>query len=177
MGIRPKMTKAVKESFVAVLRETASPTQAAKECGVSTNIAYIARRRDMEFQVAWDEAVDLAYDQLLPEAYRRAMHGAETVVVQGGRVVSTVDPETGEEKPLTVRMPSDRLMEVMLRYRYPQQLANRVKLEVEGPLSLDREVLIRMPPQERAVLLGALQNYAAQFRAHEAEQQARIGHG
>jgi hypothetical protein len=70
-----KMTKAVKAAFVEVLRETASPTHAAKFCGVSTNIAYIARDRDLEFRVEWDKAVEQAMDQLQGEAYRRAVHG------------------------------------------------------------------------------------------------------
>jgi hypothetical protein len=70
---KSKMTKAVKAAFVEVLRETASPTQAAKFCGVSTNIAYVARARDPQFRVEWDRAVEQAMDQLQGEAYRRAV--------------------------------------------------------------------------------------------------------
>src|SRR5216684_1645238 len=163
---RRKMTPSVKATFVEVLRETASPTQAAKFCGVSTNIAYIARRDDLEFQVAWDDAVDLAMDQLMGEAYRRAVQGVTRPVVQGGHRVK----DDGGEVISTTEY-SDRLMEVLLKWKYPETLASRVKLEVQGPLSLEREVLLLMPAQERRVLLAALQSYASYFCTYEAEQQ------
>lgn len=158
------------EAFVRALGETASPVRAAAAAAVSTNVAYALRRDDMAFALAWDKAVEMAMENLIGESYRRAVEGVSRPMVQGGHVV-----KDDEGNPVTVVEYSDRLMEVLLKWRWPEQMANRVKLEVEGPLSLDREVLLRMPDAERRVLLGALQGYAAHFRAHEAEQQ-RLTH-
>jgi hypothetical protein len=154
------------EAFMRVLGETASPVRASGAAGVSPNVAYALRRDDMEFAVRWDAQVDMAMENLIGESYRRAVEGVSRPMVQGGHIV--LDPETGE--PVTVVEFSDRLMEVLLKWRWPEQLANRVKLEVDGPLSLDREVLLTMPDGERRVLLGALQSYAAHFRRHEAQK-------
>ncbi|MGE5271540.1 MAG: hypothetical protein ACM3JG_17910 [Thiohalocapsa sp.] len=151
-----KMTKAVKAAFVEVLRETASPTQAAKFCGVSTNIAYIARDRDLEFRVEWDKAVEQAMDQLQGEAYRRAVHGVVRPVVQGGHLVR----DDGGEVLNTTEY-SDRLMEVLLRWKHPQALATRLNVRVEEPLGLEPEVLILMAPGDRRALLELLKKYAA----------------
>jgi hypothetical protein len=56
---------------------------------------------------------------------------------------------------------SDRLMEVMLKWRYPEQLASRVNVRVEEPLGLEPEVLILMAPADRRALLELLRKYAA----------------
>src|SRR5215468_9975070 len=94
---REKFDRAAREHFLAVLRETASPTRAAAAVGVSRTLAYGRRDADLGFRAAWDAAVDLAMERLLEEGYRRAVDGVEEPVVQGGRVVSVLDPETGEE--------------------------------------------------------------------------------
>jgi hypothetical protein len=154
------MTPEVKGTFLHHLRETASAKAAAEATGVSYTTAKRARHEDLDFALAWDDAVSDAYDQMLPEAYRRAMLGPEQPVVQGGRVVGTIDKVTGEEKPLTVRVPSDRLMEVMLKWRMPQAFATRVDVRVTEPLGLQPEVLVRMEPEERRALLVLLKTYA-----------------
>lgn len=161
------------ESFMRCLGETASPKRACVAAGVSPDVAYALRRDDMAFALEWDKAVEMAMENLIGESYRRAVEGVSRPMVQGGHVV-----KDDEGNPVTVVEYSDRLMEVLLKWRWPEQLANRVKVEMEGPLALDREVLLLMPDAERRVLLGALQSYARHFREHEAEaEQARIGHG
>jgi hypothetical protein len=157
---REKFDRSAREHFLAVLGQTASPTRAAAAVGVSRTWAYAARERDFEFKIAWDEAVDLAMERLLEESYRRAVDGVEEPVVQGGRVVSVRDPETGEERPFSVIRYSDRLMEVLLKFRYPDQMADRLRADVRvDGLGLAPEALLRMTPSERRTLIALLTKY------------------
>jgi hypothetical protein len=158
------------EAFMRALGETASPKRACAAAGVSSNVAYALRRDDLAFAVRWDAQVEMAMENLIGESYRRAVEGVSRPMVQGGHLVKDDDGNVVQVVEF-----SDRLMEVLLKWRWPEQLSNRVKLEIEGPLSLEREVLLLMPDGERRVLLGAHQSYAGYFRQHEAER-AWIGH-
>lgn len=160
MSRPPKFTKAARDHFLEVLRATASPTRAAAAAGVSRTCAYLARDRDLEFRVAWDAAVELAMDRLVEESFRRAVDGVEEPVVQGGHVVAVRDPSTGEERPLSVTRYSDRLLEIMLKWRYPEKFAERMRadVKVEG-LGLAPEALLAMTPVERQALIALLTKY------------------
>jgi hypothetical protein len=79
----------------------------------------------------------------------------------------TRDPQTGEERPLTVRKHSDRLLEVMLKFRYGDQLADRLRVKVDDDTGLDAEALLRMPSEERAQLVALLGKYAASKPAED----------
>jgi hypothetical protein len=156
----PKFTKAARDHFLEVLRATASPTRAAAAVGVSRTCAYLARDRDLAFRVAWDEATELAMERLLEESYRRAVDGVEEPVIQGGKVVSIRDPETGEERPFSVMRYSDRLMEVMLKFRYPDRMAERLRADVKiDGLGLAPEMLLKMSATERRALIALLTKY------------------
>jgi hypothetical protein len=149
-----------REFAAAVLGETASPTRAAAAVGVSRTWAYAARDKHLDFRVAWDKAVELAMERLLEESYRRAVDGVEEPVVQGGRVVSVRDPDSGEERPFSVTRYSDRLMEVLLKFRYPDQMADRLRADVKvDGLGLSPEALLRMTPGERRTLIALLTKY------------------
>jgi hypothetical protein len=152
-----------KEIFVATLRETASAMKAAEAAGICVDTAYAARKEDPEFAARWEQAVEVALDQVLGEAYRRSMRGVDEPVVQGGQWVECED-ESGQTRRVTITRYSDRLLEVLLKFRYGDQLADRVKVQTEGPLGLEPEVLLRMNPTDRGVLLGLLQKYVALAR-------------
>jgi len=149
-----------REVFFQVLEDTCSPKQAAAAAGISKQTAYYHRANDAEFRTRWDGAVDVALDSLLEEAYRRGAVGYEEPVVHGGRLATIVDRETGEERPLTVRKHSDRLLEVLLKFRYGDQMADRLKVKVDS-VGMDAEALLRMPSGERAQLTALLAKYAA----------------
>lgn len=152
-----------KQIFIATLRDTASAMKAAEAAGVCIDTAYAARREDAEFSAQWEQAVDVALDQLLGEAFRRSMRGVAEPVFQGGQWVEYQDAD-GETRRATITRYSDRLLEVLLKFRYGDQLADRVKVTTEGPLGLEPDVLLRMEPTDRRVLLGLLQKYAALAR-------------
>ena len=82
---------------------------------------------------------------------------ASAALVHLGEVA---DPETGDERPLTVRKYSDRLMEVLLKWRYGDQMADRLRVKVDST-GLDAEALLRMSADERKALTGLLSKYHA----------------
>lgn len=155
-----KFTPEVQELFVQTLEDTASPKQAAQVCGISRTLAFEYKRENLDFRRRWEQAMEVAMDALLDEAYRRACIGVEEPVVYQGQLAMTRDPQTGDERPLTVRKHSDRLLEVMLKFRYGDQLADRLRVKVEDT-GLDAEALLRMPSDERLQLTALLGKYAA----------------
>lgn len=154
-----KFTPEVQELFFHVLEDTASPKQAAQVCGISRRLAFEYKKDDLEFRRRWDQAIEVAMDALLDEAYRRACIGVEEPVIYQGQLAVTRDPQTGEERPLTVRRHSDRLLEVMLKFRYGDQLADRLRVKVDDDTGLDAEALLKMPSEERAQLVVLLGKY------------------
>lgn len=55
---------------------------------------------------------------------------------------------------------SDRLMEVLLKFRYPDQMADRLRADVRvDGLGLAPEALLRMTPVERRTLITLLTKY------------------
>lgn len=153
-------TPALREVFFQVLEDTCSPKIAAAAAGISKQTAYYHRANDHEFRSRWDRAVDTALDALLEEAYRRAALGYEEPVIHGGKLATVLDRQSGEEKPLTVRKHSDRLLEVLLKFRYGDQMADRLKVKVDS-IGMDPEALLRMPAEERQQLTALLAKYAA----------------
>lgn len=81
-------------------------------------------------------------------------------MVPGGKVVWVRDPETGEDRPFSVTRYSDRLMEVMLKFRYPEKMADRLRADVRvDGLGLAPEALLRMTQDERRALISLLTKY------------------
>jgi hypothetical protein len=158
-----------REVFFQVLEDTCSPKQAAAAAGISRNTAFYHKANDHEFRSRWDKAVEVALDALLDEAYRRAALGYEEPVIHQGRVATVADPETGEERPLTVRKHSDRLLEVLLKFRYGDQMADRLKVKVEDT-GLDADALLRMPSEERKALTELLAKYKSNRREEEDDE-------
>lgn len=162
-----KFTPEVQEVFLQVLEDTASPKQAAQACGISRRLAFEYKQNDVEFRTRWEKAIDVAMDALLDEAYRRACLGVEEPVIYQGQLSTTRDPQTGDERPLTVRKHSDRLLEVLLKFRYGDQMADRLRIKVEDT-GLSADALLAMPADERAQLVALLGKYNA-ARPHDEE--------
>lgn len=146
--------------FLEVLEETCSPKVAAAAVGITRSTAFYHKANDLEFRAAWERAIDVALDAVLEESYRRAVIGVDEPLVHQGRISTAIDPATGEERPLTVRKHSDRLLEVLMRWRYGDQLAERLRVKVEDT-GLSAEGLLAMPAAERAQLVALLSKYNA----------------
>jgi hypothetical protein len=153
-----KFTDAMRERFFEVLEDTCSPKQAAASCGISRQTAFYHKANDPEFRQRWEKAIEIALDGLMDEAYRRACIGVEEPVIHQGRLATQIDASTGEEKPLTVRRHSDRLLEVLLKYRYGDQMAERLAVKVEAT-GLSSDALLRMPTEDRKALTALLGKY------------------
>lgn len=146
-----------KELFIRVLQDTASPKAAAQACGISRTCAFEHRASDPEFKVRWEQAIELAMDALLDEAYRRACVGVDEPVVYQGQLSKDSDGN-----PLTVKRHSDRLLEVLLKFRFGDQMADRLRVKVDSS-GLSPEALLAMSADERAQLVTLLSKYADQL--------------
>lgn len=156
-----KFTRAAQDLFIQVLEDTCSPKQAAAAVGISRRLAFDYKQKDTEFRARWEKAVEAALDALLDEAYRRAAIGYEEPVIHGGQLSTVTDPTTGEPRPLTVRKHSDRLLEVLLKFRYGDQMADRLRVRVEESSGLDAAALLAMPSEDRKALTALLAKYEA----------------
>jgi hypothetical protein len=160
LSIPNTFTPERRELFFQVLEDTCSPKQAAAAAGISRQTAFYHKANDIEFRTRWEKAIEVALDSLLDEAYRRAAIGYDEPVIHQGRLATTADPTTGEERPLTVRKHSDRLLEVLLKFRYGDQMADRLRVRVEDT-GLSADALLAMPADERAQLVALLSKYNA----------------
>ncbi len=149
-----------REVFFQVLEDTCSPKQAAAAAGISRQTAFYHKANDIEFRSRWEKAIETALDAIIEEAYRRGALGYDEPVIWQGKLATQADPVTGEERPLTVRRHSDRLLEVLLKFRYGDQLADRLRVKVEDT-GLDADALLKMPSEERAQLVALLAKYQA----------------
>ena len=126
---------------------------------IGRRLAFDYKAKDATFRARWDRAIEVALDALLDEAYRRACIGVDEPVIHQGRLATQLDRTTGEEKILTVRKHSDRLLEVLLKFRYGDQMADKLAVKVEASVGLDAEALLRMPASDRHALTCLLEKY------------------
>ena len=161
LSIPNTFTPERRELFFQVLEDTCSPKQAAAAAGISRQTAFYHKANDIEFRTRWEKAIEVALDALLDEAYRRAAIGYDEPVIHQGRLATVADPATGEDRPLTVRKHSDRLLEVLLKFRYGEQMADRLRVKVEESSGLDAEALLKMPSEDRRALTTLLAKYEA----------------
>jgi hypothetical protein len=159
-----------RELFLQVLADTCSPKAACAVVGIARSSAYYHREHDVDFKLAWDRCIDPALDAVLEESYRRAVVGHEEPVIHAGQVSKAVDPKTGEERPLTVTKYSDRLLEILMKWRYGDQLADKLRVRVEDT-GLSAEALLAMPASERAALVSLLAKYSKAAPARERDDE------
>jgi hypothetical protein len=131
MNPSTKFTRQAKARFLEVLEDTCTVKTACEVVGISRNLAYDHRKRDLGFQRAWDDAISRALDALLGTAYVRAT----------------------EEK-------SDQVLITLLRFRYGDQMKERLAIQVEASTGLDPEALLKMSSEDRQALQKLLGKYA-----------------
>lgn len=135
-----KFNEAAREQFLEALEETCSVKHAAAKAGINRDTAYTHRKQDLAFAGRWDAAIERGLDDLLGEAYVRA---------------------TTEK--------SDRLLEVLLKFRYGDQMADRLAVKVEQSTGLDPATLLAMPHEDREQLRALLSKYAEVERSNVLE--------
>jgi hypothetical protein len=133
-----KWSSAIEAAVLDIVARTGSPKMAAEQVGVSVATIHDHRRRDAEFGARYGAAMDTAFHQVLSKAFERSMDDVE---------------------------PSDRLIEVLLKFRWPERLNGFLSITADGgsaaaaPAGLDPRVVARMEPADRAALIGLLEKY------------------
>jgi hypothetical protein len=133
---RQALTTARKEAFLCALARHGVAARAAREASPGSKTGALQtfkdeRKRDAEFDDAWNEAVESAHADLLHELIRRAKDGTdETVYGPSGQPI-------GNRKKY-----SDRLLLEAVRARFPeftprQQVEQNTTMTVK-PLHLER---------------------------------------
>lgn len=141
---RPLMDRrwspAVAERVLDIVAKTGSPKMASKATGVSVATIHDHRRRDADFGARYGAAMDTAFHQVLGKAFERSLADEE---------------------------PSDRLIEVLLKFRWPERLNAFLAFTADGgsaaaaPAGLDPRIIARMEPADRAALIDLLGKYLA----------------
>lgn len=133
-----KWSPAIEAQVLDIVAKTGSPKMAAEQIGISVATIHDHRRRDAEFGARYGAAMDTAFHQVLSKAFERSMDQVE---------------------------PSDRLIEVLLKFRWPERLNGFLAFTAEGgssataPAGLDPRVIARMEPADRAALIELLGRY------------------
>lgn len=133
-----RWTPAIEARVLDIVARTGSPKMAAEQIGISVATVHDHRRRDADFGTRYGAAMDTAFHQVISKAFERSMDDVE---------------------------PSDRLIEVLLKFRWPERLNGFLAFTAEGgsaasaPAGLDPRVIARMEPADRAALIGLLGKY------------------
>ena len=138
-------TAKAQELFLQAFADTANVRASCVVAGIDRVTVWSWDKQDDAFAALYGEAKEDANDAIRQEIWSRAMVGIEKPVVSMGKVVLQ------DGKPLTVREPSDRLLEFMARSRMPeyrdkQQIDLDVKANVHNTSSL-REQLRALPTE------------------------------
>ena len=139
---RPAMDRrwspAIEAKVLDIVSRTGSPKMAAEASGVSVATIHDHRRRDADFGARYGAAMDTAFHQVLSKAFERSLADEE---------------------------PSDRLIEVLLKFRWPERLNGFLAFTADGgsaasaPAGLDPRIIARMEPRDRALLIDLLGKY------------------
>ena len=76
-----KLTVEKRTSFLSVLADGASVSQAALSIDVKRPSLYAMRNKDQEFREDWDDAVEAGTDCLEDEAVRRARESSDVLLI------------------------------------------------------------------------------------------------
>lgn len=113
-----RATEPEASAFLAGLAAGLSATGAARQAKISRQRAYEWRQADPEFAARWAVAYSAGTELYEDETRRRALLGVEEPVWYQGQQVGTK------------RVPSDRLMELVLKARAPEKYRERVDHQV-----------------------------------------------
>lgn len=128
----------VEAKVLDIVSRTGSPKMAAEAAGVSVATIHDHRRRDADFGARYGAAMDTAFHQVLSKAFERSLADEE---------------------------PSDRLIEVLLKFRWPERLNGFLAFTADGgsaasaPAGLDPRIIARMEPKDRVALIDLLGKY------------------
>lgn len=76
-----KNQASAQQAFLITYRLTASVTEGCRAAHISRQTAYVWRREDPEFAALWEEAQEIAVDDLEAAARQRALDGSDTLMI------------------------------------------------------------------------------------------------
>jgi hypothetical protein len=106
-----------RSAFLIALTEGATVAVAARKAGVSYRTTFDHRKKDPAFRRLADEAHEMGTDAIEHAATERAIVGHERPIWSHGKVAGTI------------REPSDRLLELLLRARRPEKFRENVRVD------------------------------------------------
>jgi hypothetical protein len=118
------------KAFLAALAETGIVTRACKVARVGRMTVYRNRQENPEFAAAWQEAQEVAADNLEAEARRRAVEGTRRYKFTP-RGEPVMDPRTGEQ--YYEHEYSDKLLIQLLKAKRPEEYRERTEQRHTGP--------------------------------------------
>lgn len=129
-GQRPTAAerKQLQDDFLAIFALRGNFSQACRTVKVDRNTVRAWLKADPAFRVRYDDAEEESTDGLEQIALDRGTIGAKRLVMYHGE--PAYDPRTGE--PLYDYIPSDRLLEMLLKARRPDKYRDNGRLELTG---------------------------------------------
>jgi len=137
--------------FLAAYARCGTVASACDASGIGRSTYKAWKKKDEAFQDALEDVTLDFADEIEAEAIRRAREGVRTIKFTTSGVPikdpRKLDPETGEVKPEWKNDPwyyeeefSDRLLELLLKAKRPQEFRDRKSIEVSGPGGVPLEV-------------------------------------
>jgi hypothetical protein len=176
---RLRLTKARQAGFLKALADTGSVTAAVAVAGTSRSRVYELRKVDPTFAAAWEEAEEVAVDELEAEARRRAVDGVPEPLVSAGKIVRDDDGQ-----PIAIRRYSDALLLALLRAHRPPRRERSVRFtlpalrsaaDAVGAMASITAVAASgdITPSEAAELSKLVEAYVKALEASEFDQRLR----
>lgn len=128
------------KKFIQRLCQTGNVTAACKRAKITRQNAYLTRDADAVFKKAWDEALEIATENLELEARRRAEVGVLEPIYYKGDMVGTI------------RKYSDTLMIFLLKAHAPEKYRDNQRIEHTGAGGKDlalQSVVVILPDNAR----------------------------
>lgn len=131
--IQVKWDDQMAERVLAIVSRTGSATKAADMVGIHYQTIHYHRRTDVEFAARYQQAMDDAFHAVLSR---------------------------GMDLALDEVKPSERLIETLLKFRWPERLQSFLAVQTNSaPAGLDPAVIARMEPADRMMLASLLEKY------------------
>jgi hypothetical protein len=128
LEVRERLSLTKKVSFLRAFAVRGLILDGCQAAGVGRNSVKYWREQDDWFEELFQAALDEAADRLEREAHRRAVDGVDEPVVFQGMPTMLTDTESGEQKMFTVKKHSDKLLELLLKARRPEQFRENSKV-------------------------------------------------
>lgn len=115
-----------RKAFLKRLAETCNVSEASRAAGIARSTAHDWKAADADFSKQWDEAIEVARDELEAEARRRAVDGWKEPVFQQGKKVGTIQRY------------DSRLLEILLKAHRPA-FRDRVGVDLDANVNVRQE--------------------------------------